>query len=119
MDLAKLERRRHLTGLKIEDDPTNKKLLHGFTSRRRSCRTTHGRAQDKPIIVWVAEIRDPHKAARVWLGTFATAEDAARAYDRVALLFRGSRAKLNFPEGVRLLPPPLPLLIPRCRVWPQ
>ncbi|CAM8997816.1 unnamed protein product [Rhodiola kirilowii] len=52
--------------------------------------------RQRPSGRWVAEIKDTIQKIRVWLGTFDTAEEAARAYDEAACLLRGSNTRTNF-----------------------
>lgn len=89
-----LQSQKQQKGVSAANKQSKFKERSGSNNNNTKCKFVGVR--QRPSGKWVAEIKDTTKKIRMWLGTFETAEEAARAYDEAACLLRGSNTRTNF-----------------------
>ncbi|XP_038698404.1 ethylene-responsive transcription factor ERN1-like [Tripterygium wilfordii] len=101
MEMIQFQKQKRKTGIII---PANKVTNNKIKARNRTSSSNNSNNNNGKFVGvrqrasgrWVAEIKDTTKKIRMWLGTFETAEEAARAYDEAACLLRGTNTRTNF-----------------------
>ncbi|URD91946.1 hypothetical protein MUK42_01187 [Musa troglodytarum] len=84
-----------MSGHGILNDSRNQQTKSSTAAAAAAARRFVG-VRQRPSGRWVAEIKDSSQHVRLWLGTFDTPEEAARAYDEAARALRGENARTNF-----------------------
>lgn len=91
--------KRHVTEISFQPPP-HERLVLRLPPPSGSGRKKFRGVRQRPWGRWAAEIRDPTRRKRLWLGTYDTPEEAATEYDKAAVRLKGPNAVTNFPNAV-------------------